>query len=233
MPKFQPKSPPSEARLRLGELHQARNAGAAEMREAQSRIDRLSALSQTAAPIRAKLAALDASEAHAFASWSRDPGSPAPAVDSAARTDLQRELAAAQATGDAAARATDGVRSEVAAAQAKVAEVEREIRFAAGLVALEELGPLADEAKAAVAKMDRLRMEGQALLRVIGSISIAADPDAPGFSDFNSEWAKVSEAVTLAFSRALPNEPAEHEFIGKVNRLLAELHVDANARIED
>jgi hypothetical protein len=137
------------------------------------------------------------------------------------------------ARSDAATRAIDSVRSEVTDAGAKVAAVERDLRFAAGLVALEELVPLADEARAAVEKMDRLRMEGQAMLRVIGAISIAAGPDAPGFSHFNGEWAKVSEAVTHAFSRALPDDPAEYAYVGKVNRLLAELHVDANARIED
>ena len=77
MPKFL-KSYASEARTTLARLIDARTEAAAEATEARARIARLSALAESIAPFRGKLAAMDAEESARFASWSKDPDAPMP-----------------------------------------------------------------------------------------------------------------------------------------------------------
>jgi hypothetical protein len=69
----------------------------------------------------------------------------------AAKVDLERELSQALARSDAAARAADGVRSEVAEAARKLASVESEITLAVAAIALEEMATIADAARGAMA----------------------------------------------------------------------------------
>jgi hypothetical protein len=138
--KFMKATVSTPARMALARLHESKAEAEAEANEARARVARLSTLAESAAPVRAKLAALDAEESARFASWSKDPDAPMPAADSAARTDLLRELAAAQASADAAARAIAQVTTEVAAANAKVGAAETALNFAAAHVGLEEMG---------------------------------------------------------------------------------------------
>lgn len=228
--KFKAKGVDSPARVALASLLESRAEAAADMREAQARIDRLSALATAAEPVRAALARLDAAESQAFAAWSSDPTLPVPMPASAERINVQRELADAQSKADAASRAIEGLRGETAACAANLAVVERRLNFATCEVALEELAPIADEARTSIARLTALRMKSQVLLRVLAGAT--ADPDAPGYFEFSRAFAAATDSVTNAFALPLPNEPAEFAIIASANGFLAALRTDAGAKME-
>jgi chromosome segregation ATPase len=153
--------PTTPARERLAHLLKAKEAAAAEVREVQARIARLAELAKVADPIRAKLAELESAEATRFAEWAKgDAGVPVPPADSTARTDLQRELADAQSRADAANRAIAAMSHETAEANAKSAAADKALPMAAAVVALEELAPIVEAARIAVAKDQRDANEG-------------------------------------------------------------------------
>ena len=158
--------PMTPARERLAHLLKAKADAAAEVAEAQARVDRLRALATGSSPIEAKLAALDAEEAPRFSLWAKaKPRLPPPAADTKTRTDLLRELSDAKAAGEAQPpEPSAGMSHETADANAKAAAVDPAIPLAAALVGLEELGPIAEEARAAVRLVAELRMKGHAIL---------------------------------------------------------------------
>src|SRR5271156_4351023 len=108
--KFQSKNISTPARLHLSALLSSKTEAVADQRTAQGWIERLAALATAADQPRNALARLDSDSAAAMAAWSRDPSLPVPAPDTAARIDLTRDLADAQAKGDAASRAIDSMR---------------------------------------------------------------------------------------------------------------------------
>jgi hypothetical protein len=232
LPKFI-KSYDTESRTALARLIDVRNEAANEAREAQQRIERLTALSTAAVEPRAALARLDAESAAAMAAWSRDPSLPIPAPDTAERTNLQRELAQATAKADAAGRAVESMRAEVNAAGVKASAAERELNFAAAYVALEELQPVIDSAHAAMAALASARMKGDALVRLLGGVQLEAGPTAPGFAEFTRTYAAAGESLKNAFYLPRADENAERAFMTKVTRLLLALRVDAAAKLED
>ena len=77
MPKYT-KHYATEARTALARLIDAKAEAAQKSREAQARAERLSALTTAAAPIAAKLAAIESAESAAFAEWSKDPAGRGP-----------------------------------------------------------------------------------------------------------------------------------------------------------
>jgi hypothetical protein len=231
--KFSKPNPPSPARLRLRELIAAKTEAASEAAEARGRISRLADLAESAAPVRAKLAALDASEASAFAAWSRAPASPVPTPDSVARIDLTRDLAEAQSRADAASRAMQAMAGESEAANVKSATADAALNATAVKVALEEMQPLADEARTVMARLADLRMRGDALSRVIGDAALSSGPDAPGFAESNTAWALAGDALRVSVDMPRISEADEYEFLAKARTLLTELRSDSNARLED
>ena len=231
MPKFRSPSIDTPARIRLAELLESRSAAAADMREAQSRIDRLSALATAPDKPRTALAALDASEAAAFAEWSKDPSAPAPDADGTARVDLTRELVEAQAKSDAAARAVTGMSAEMEAAAAKVAAVERQLHFATATVALEELESVTATAREAMSKMADARTKGKLFAHILANAT--ADPLAPGFAEFSPAFAEATGAMTRAFDLPMADEQGEIRFAASVTRLLNALRSNPGARLID
>jgi hypothetical protein len=230
LPKFQSKSLDTSARLRLGELIAARNEAAAEVTAAQSRLSRLTTLADSAAPIRAKIAELDASEAAIFGEWSKADSGPVPSPDTATRAALLAALADSQAQADAGERAASAVRNEIADANAKLAAADAGLALAAGYVALEELKPIADAARAAMETIADARMKGQALSRIIDATEVS--PMAPGFAPFRAAYAAASDALRSAFDLPRVSEAAERAFGGQVHQLLAALRADAGAKLE-
>jgi hypothetical protein len=232
LPKFFKANINTPARLNLARLHEARAEAASEANEARARIARLAEIAKAADPIRAKLGALDAQEAANFAAWSSDPGAPVPAADTAARVALQRELADAQAQADAASRAIAGMGHETTTANAKVAAAEAQVPLAAAVVVLEALGPIADEARAAVAKIADLRMKGHTLLNELLSVSSGADVAPAGRTDFMREYGAASTALTGAFDLPHLDPAAADAFRAKVLTMLVALRSDAGATLE-
>jgi hypothetical protein len=230
LPKFI-KSFATEARTSLARLHSARSEAAAEARGAQSRIDRLAELANAVAPIAAKLAVLDANEAEAFAAWARSPASPAPSPDTSARVDLQRELAEAQATADAATRAVPAMRREVDVANAKAAAAAEAVPLAAALVALEELPPMIEAAKAAVATIARVRDRSRVMLNEILSVAEGPTVRPEARAAFLETYLPAAAAMNDAGAAPLP-APSAATFRGPVLALLAALNADASAKLE-
>jgi hypothetical protein len=225
-------APMTHARERLAYLLKAKEAAAAEVKEAQARISRLQALASAADPVKAKLAALDAEEAQRFATWARESdSSPVPAAETAARTSLLRELSEAQATADGASRAISGMSHEIAEAHAKVQAAESHIPVAAATAALEELGPIAESARAAVRQVAELRMKGKAILDSLLSASKAAGVTDAEQSEFMRAWAPACDALKGAFDLPHPDTDAEAAFGQKVFALLVELRTDASAKL--
>ena len=228
------------ARERLAHLHKARAAAAAEVAEAQARVSRLRALADAAAPVKARLAALDAEEAARFSVWAKsEADAPPPAADNAARIDLQRELADAEARAAAASRALSGVEHEKAQAAAKAAAVEAAIPVAAAHAVLEELATIGEEARAAVAAIGTLRVKGQVILRQVdgalrslGAFN-ASGPQQPDIAELQAAWVAAGAAVADAFALPLHDEAAELEFIRKVSGHLLALRSDAGAKLGD
>jgi hypothetical protein len=232
MPKFL-KSYASEARTTLARLLDARTEAAEEANEARARIARLECLAHSAEQVRAKLSALDAEEAARYSAWSRDASLPAPSPDTTKRTDLSRELSEAQSRSDAAHRAMAVMRGEVDAAIAKSNAAESALNFAAAHVALEEMADIATEARAAVAKLAEARMKGHALARVLGNVSNAMGPAAPGFAEYRTSYAAAGDALRLAFELPRITEADEYAFLAAINRLLMALKNDAAARLTE
>lgn len=231
MPKFQSKSVDGPARVRLAELLDAKAEALAERQEAQARVARLTALAGTAAPIRAKLAAIEAEETSRFGEWSRSGDGPPPAVDTAARTDLQRELAEAQSRADAGARAVEAVRADMNEAGARSTALDRELQFATLGVALESFHPLADEARDIMARLADVKMRGQVITRVLDFAS--PGPERSGFAEWRASYAAATYTLRNAFDLPVVGEDAEREFQGSVYALLAALHSDAGAKLDE
>jgi hypothetical protein len=229
LPKFL-KHYSSEARTALARLIDAKAAAADESREAQARVDRLTALAGAAEPVRAKLSALDASEAQAFADWARDSSLPVPAADTAARVDITRELAEAEAKGAAASRAVSAMRGEIELAHVKANEADQALAAAVMTVALEAVGPIADEARAAMATIALARMRGQAIDRMLGAAMEGMMPSAR--ADYAPSFAAAGESLKNAFALPLPNEAAESGFMASVRSFLIALRGDASATLE-
>ncbi len=229
--KFRSSKISSEARVHLAELIEARAEARAEVADAEARVVRLSALATAADKPRSALARLDAEEAQQFAEWSRNPDAPPPVADSAARTDLQGEIAEAQSSADAAARAVDQVRQDVLAAHGKLTTAKSAIKLAAGRVAIEELAPIAEAARAAVAALAEARTKGKALSQVLAAVVEygAASPDA---REYAKVYAAAGDAFRNAFAMPLPSEAAEAAHIAAANRLLFALNGDAGAKME-
>ena len=230
MPTFKKSTVSTAARVKLAELLDAKAEAIAERQEAQARVARLSALATAPDKPRAALARLNAAEAEAYATWSRNPDSPPPNVDSAARTDLQRELAEAQSRADAGARAVEGVRADMNAADARSNALDRELQFAVASVALEELQPLADDAREVMARLAAVKLRGQTIARVLGSA--APGPDVAGFTEWSASYAAAGEALRTAFDLPFTSEDAEREYAGRVYSFLTALRADAGAKLE-
>ena len=218
----------------LARLHDARAAAAAEANEIRARIARLAEIAKLGDPVAARLAALDSEEVSRYSEWSRgNADAPVPTPDTAARTDLMRELAEARSRSDAASRAIAGMGHEVAAASAKVAAAEAQVPLAAAVVVLEALGPIADEARAAVAKIVELRMKGHTLLNELLSVSSGADVTPAGRIEFMREYGAASGALTEAFDLPHLDADAAAAFRARVLTLLTALRSDAGAKLDE
>ena len=230
MPKFI-KSYSSEARTSLARLIDARTEAAEEVREAQARIARLSALAESATPVRGRLAALDAAESRTYADWSRgDPTAPPPAADTAARVALINELAGAESTAAAAERAIEGMRAEVNAARVKANAADQALGVAVATVALESLAPVADEARNIMARLVSAQMRAQVLARVLGAIQSDMTPQAR--AAYAPAYAAASDALRTSFDRPWTHEATELAYVSAVRQFLAALHVDPAAALE-
>lgn len=227
-------APLSPARERLAHLLKAKEAAAAEVAEAAGRVNRLNALVTGADPIRAKLAGLDAEEAQKFADWAKsDSSEPIPAANIAARVDLQRELIDAQAKADAASRAAAGMSHEIANANAKSVAADKALPLAAAVVALEELAPIIEAARIAVAKISEMRMKGRTILNELLAISMAPDVSPEGRAEFGPAYGAASAALTDAFAVPSDDLVAYDAFRGSVLFLLAKLRTDASATLSE
>ena len=206
------------ARERLAFLLQAKADAAAEVREVQARIARLTELAKVADPIRARLAGLESAEATRFAEWAKgDPGVPVPAAeDSTARTDLLRELSDAQSRADAATRAVAGMSHETADAHAKSVAADKALPMAAAVVALEELAPIVEAARIAVAKISEMRMKGRTILNELLAVSLAPDVTPEGRAEFGPAYGAASAALTDAFAVPHDDLAAYDVFRGEV-----------------
>ena len=122
---------------------------------------------------------------------------------------------------------------EVAAANAKVAAAEAQVPLAAAVVMLETLGPIADEARAAVAKIAELRMKGHTLLNELLSVSSSADVTPSGRTEFMREYGAASRALTDAFDLPHLDADAAAAFRAKVLAMLTALRSDAGAKLAE
>ena len=100
-------------------------------------------------------------------------------------------------------------------------------------MALEELQPIADAARAAMATIGEAKTRGHVLARLLANVSTEAGPDAPGFYEYNTAFAAATNTMREAFDLPLPDENAERAFGMDVLRLLAALKTDASARLSE
>ena len=232
MPKFMTANIQTPARMALARLHEARSEAAAEANEARARIGRLAEIAKSADPIKTKLGALDAQEAANFSAWSRgDFDTPV-----SGRRHRRPRCASARACRRSGASGRRKPRHrwhwpEVAAANAKVAAAEAQVPLAAAVVMLETLGPIADEARAAVAKIAELRMKGHTLLNELLSVSSSADVTPSGRTEFDANTEQRA-APSPTLSTFLIDADAAAVFRAKVLAMLTALRSDAGAKLE-
>jgi hypothetical protein len=134
MPKFMPRAehapeptPLTANRQALADLNEARAASKATVAELQERLNRLAALKAAVAPLEAEIQALDAAEADALAQWSATPDAPAPEPNIAARDAIMACLTAARQRIAGAEQATASVGHVLNAANARYADLERQV----------------------------------------------------------------------------------------------------------
>ena len=161
---YAPEAPElSPARQRLIELNTARAASKATVEELQSRLNRLGALKAAVTPLEAELQALDAAEAAALAEWSASPDAPAPQPDTAGRADIMNRLQRARQQVAGAELATASVESVLARANARAAELEREVPPAIANILVDEARGLLPSITEAIAALARAQTRYSAL----------------------------------------------------------------------
>jgi hypothetical protein len=134
MPKFMPRAehapeptPLTANRQALTDLNEARAASKATVAELQERLNRLADLKAAVAPLEAEIQALDAAEADALAQWSATPNALAPESNIAARGDILARLTAARQRVASAEQATASVGHVLNTANARYADLERQV----------------------------------------------------------------------------------------------------------
>jgi hypothetical protein len=162
MPMFMPRAehapeptPLTANRQALADLNEARAASKATVAELQERLNRLADLKAAAAPLEAEIQALDAAEADALAQWSATPDAPAPEPDIAARDAIMARLTAARQRIAGAEQATASVGHVLNTANARYADLERQVPALVAAVLVDEaraLLPGIVEATMALAK---------------------------------------------------------------------------------
>ena len=146
----------SPNRKALAVLNAARTEVAAEVETLRARTSKLAKLKESVAALEVELSQTLAADGKQLEDWAMsDTGEPAPQPDSTKRVAIEAKLADAVSQARAADAATASVESVLARANARAAELEREVPAAVALVLLDEgraLLPPIVEATAALAK---------------------------------------------------------------------------------
>jgi chromosome segregation ATPase len=145
MPKFMPRpehapepTPLTANRQALADLNEARAASKATVAELQERLNRLADLKAAVAPLEAEIQALDAAEADALAQWSATPDAPAPESDVTARAAILVRLQSARHRVASAEQATASVGHVLNTANARYADLERQVPALVAAVLVDE-----------------------------------------------------------------------------------------------
>ena len=202
MPKFQPVSINSPARVRLAEIIDAGATIAATMEGANGALSRLQATASAADPIRQQLALLDATETSAALEAARE-GRDQPEPDTKRRAALNAELESAMAREAAAKRAMPSLEIEVQRESAKRPGLDKAKSAAIAEILAEEVDALVDEFAATGAKLTK---QAQALSEIREQILIAVE--AGGERDGYVALEKLDGKLKLAGQRPIVDTAA-------------------------
>jgi hypothetical protein len=146
------------ARRHLAELIAKRDEAGKESDVLQVRIARLVRAQDDVRKIESELTALGIQESAEMLSWvQRDDGTPAPAGFASRRADLESKLATARAAARAGDAATASLSSQVTRVNTGLANLSVPLSLAAAAVVAEEMTPLLDDMRAAVAEIERCK----------------------------------------------------------------------------
>jgi hypothetical protein len=225
-----PAVPVSEARSRLAALIGQRDEAKAEMAAAQGSIAKLVATQSLAAPFEAQLAQLGEAESQALRSWSADEGDEAPpAPNVEGREALNRRIAEARSTADAARRAVPSLEAEYLRASNRAASISHAVSAAIGEILLAEIEPGFAEIVAIKADLSA-RIARAEVGRDIALKAVEAIPTDRRLAIASAFYPALG-AVEKVRVLAMSNPPPVYENGAAWSHLASSLSVDARATV--